>query len=270
MTGHWLRLNKLFSEGKRAVVVAVDHGEFFGPTPGIIDLPRVIAAAEAADGILLSPGMMAHCGSVFSRRGAPLAMVRLNWSTVFCEQWDYDRARTAPVVSPLEALAMGADICLASLTLTTVDETQDARNVEIFAQIASQKRDCGIPLVGEFYPAAVGRLSPDELHSRVYVACRVLAELGADAIKTFYTGERFAEVVQSVPIPVLALGAEKLPTAADALKLAHNAVIAGARGVVFGRNVIQAPDPALFLQGLKLVVKEGATPTEAVTSLGLD
>jgi len=40
--------------------------------------------------------------------------------------------------------------------------------------------------------------------------------------------------------------------------------------VVFGRNVIQAPDPALFLQGLKMVVKEGATPTEAVTGLGLE
>ena len=37
----------------------------------------------------------------------------------------------------------------------------------------------------------------------------------------------------------------------------------GAKGVVFGRNVIQATSPARFLQGLKKVVKEDADP-EAV------
>jgi len=270
MTGHWLRLNKLFSDGKRAVIVAVDHGEFFGPTPGIIDLPEAITAAEQADGILLSPGMMAHCGGVFGTRGAPLAIIRLNWSTVFCEQWDYDQARTVQVTTPQQALAMGADICLASLTFTAVDEEQDARNVELFSKLACQKRECGIPLIGEFYPAAVGRLGQEELHEKVYIACRMLAELGADAIKTFYTGDRFAEVTQAVPIPVFALGAEKLPKPVDALSLASVSVKAGARGVVFGRNVIQADDPALFLKGLKMVVKDEGTPQEVATQLGLD
>lgn len=270
MTGHWLRLNKLFSDGKRAVIVAVDHGEFFGPTEGIIDLPGAISAAEEADGILLSPGMMTHCGSVFDHRGAPLAIIRLNWGTVYCEQWNYEQARTVHVISPQEALAMGADICLASLTLTTSDEEQDSRNVELFARLASQKRECGIPLIGEVFPARVGRLSTEELHEQVYVGCRIIAELGADAIKTFYTGERFNEVIEATPVPVFALGAEKLPEQIDALKLASDATQAGARGVVFGRNVIQAPDPALFLQGLKRVVKEEADPQEVAVELGLE
>ncbi len=270
MTGHWLRLNRLFSDGKRAVIVAVDHGEFFGPTPGILDLPKAISAAEDADGILLSPGMMAHCGNVFSKRGAPLAIIRLNWSTVFCEQWEYDQARTVQVITPQQALALGADICLASLTFTTIDEMQDARNVELFTRLAAQKRECGIPLIGEFYPASVGRLSQEELHERVYVACRVLAEFGADAIKTFYTGPKFSEVTAATPVPVFALGAEKLPNPVDALRLAYDSVQAGARGVVFGRNVIQADDPALFLKALKMVVKEEGTPQEVATELGLD
>jgi DNA-binding CsgD family transcriptional regulator len=42
MEGQWIRLNRLFSGSRRAVIVAVDHGEFFGPTPGIIDLPEAI------------------------------------------------------------------------------------------------------------------------------------------------------------------------------------------------------------------------------------
>ena len=93
--------------------------------------------------------------------------------------------------------------------------------------------------------------------------CRIICELGADAIKTFYTGERFAEVIEGAPVPVFALGAEKTPRPIDALELAHKAVKAGARGVVFGRNVIQADDPAAFLRGLKAVVQGNALPAEA-------
>jgi len=262
--GHDIRLGKLFAEGQNAVIVAVDHGEFFGPTPGIIDLPTAIHNAAEADGILLSPGMMAHCREVFARRGAPLAIIRLNWSTVYCGQWAYQQAYTAKAVSPQEALALGADIGLASLTLTMKDEQRDRDNVAVFAELAAQKRAAGVPLIGEFYPVAPEKLSPEALHQQVYYACRILCELGADAIKTFYTGERFGDVTASVPVPILALGAEKTPEEIDALRLAHEAVTRGARGVVFGRNVIQAADPAKFLEALKRVVKEGLPPEQAM------
>ena len=269
MEGQWIRLNRLFSGARCAVIVAVDHGEFFGPTAGIIDLPSAIHNAKEADGILLSPGMIAHCGGVFDQRGAPLAILRLNWGTVYCDQWGYEQGRSVPVITPQEALKLGADICLCSLTLTTKDEQQDAQNVELFARMASLKRDCGLPMIGEVFPCAVGRLSPEELHAQVFTACRIIAELGADAIKTFYTGDRFNEVCESVPIPVFALGAEKTPLEIDALNLASRAVKAGARGVVFGRNVIQAKDPALFLEGLKRVVKDEADPEDVARDLDL-
>lgn len=263
MEGQWIRFNRLFSGSKRAVIVAVDHGEFFGPTPGIIDLPETIQSLNEADGILLSPGMMAHCGHAFSHRDAPQAIVRLNWSTVYCNQWGYDQARTARIVGPQEALSLGADIALASLTLSGTDQVMDRDNVAIFAQLAEEKRRAGIPLIGEFYPISPDRLAPIQLHDLVYTATRILAELGADAIKTFYTGERFTEVAAACPVPVFCLGAEKTPREIDALSLAYKAVKAGARGVVFGRNVIQAANPSAFLRGLKQVVKEEADP-EAV------
>ena len=263
MEGQWIRLNRLFSGSRRAVIVAVDHGEFFGPTPGIIDVPEAIQSLTEADGVLLSPGMMSHCGSFFAHRNAPQAIVRLNWSTVYCFQWGYDQARTAKIVSPAEALALGADIALASLTISGTDQQMDRDNVAIFAEIATQKRQAGIPLIGEFYPINPEQMAPDQLHKIVYQACRILAELGADAIKTFYTGEDFAEVVEACPVPIFTLGAEKTPTEIDALNLAYKAIRSGARGVVFGRNVIQANSPSRFLQGLKKVVKEDADP-EAV------
>ena len=269
MTGHDIRLGKLFTDGANAVIVAADHGEFFGPTPGIVDLPAAIHAAAEADGVLLSPGMIAHCRRFFQRRGAPLAIIRLNWSTVYCFQWGYHRAPTTKVLSPQQALALGADIALASLTLTMTDEERDRDNVAIFTELAQAKREAGIPLIGEFYPVSPEKLSPDELHQQVYYACRIVAELGADAIKTFYTGEKFAEVAEACPVPIFALGAEKTPREIDALNLAHNAIQSGARGVVFGRNVIQAADPPRFLAALRAVVKEGILPEEAARAAGI-
>lgn len=270
MEGHYIRLNRLFSQGRNVVIVAVDHGEFFGPTPGIMNLPEAIEKIGQADAILISPGMMTHCGHAFGYRGAPMAIVRLNWSTVYCEQWGYRKAHTARVISPAEALALGADLALASLTLRTGDETTDRDNVAIFARLASEKRAAGIPLIGEFYPVAPNDLIREELHSQVSIACRILAELGADAIKTFYTGRRFEEVTSACPVPIFCLGAEKLPKETDALRLAHDALSAGARGVVFGRNVIQAKDPAAFLGALRLVVKDGASPEDAAREYSLD
>jgi class I fructose-bisphosphate aldolase len=56
----------------------------------------------------------------------------------------------------------------------------------------------------------------------------------------------------------------------DALKLAHRAVTAGARGVVFGRKVIQAKEPARLLRALKDVGQGNTAPAEAAAQYGLE
>ena len=91
----------------------------------------------------------------------------------------------------------------------------------------------------------------------------LLAELGADCIKTFHT-QRFPEVVEGCPVPIFGLGAEKTPTQLDALRLARREIDDGARGVVFGRNAIQVPDPPAFQRALIDVVKQGMSPEEAL------
>jgi DhnA family fructose-bisphosphate aldolase class Ia len=88
-------------------------------------------------------------------------------------------------------------------------------------------------------------------------------------VKTFYTGERFREIVDATPVPVLALGSKKLPREIDALGLAAEAIGNGARGVVFGRNLIQAREPERFLDALLAVVKTGVAPDAAATRHGI-
>jgi len=264
MTGKDIRLNRLFSNGKNAVVVAVDHGEFDGPLPGMISLPEVVKRIDpCVSGVLLSPGMLGHCGHAFAYKGAPLAITRLNWSTVYCFHWKYNDADTVPAVSVADAVAAGAEIALVSLTLNTGSEARDAANVQVFCQLANEAKGLGVPVVGEFFPAHSDTIPKEEMHEQVYRCCRILSELGADLIKTFYT-YKFTEVTESCPVPILGLGAEKTPTQLQALELAERIVQGGGRGVVFGRNAIQVPDPAAFQRALCEVVQNGVSAADAV------
>lgn len=269
MNGIDIRLKQLFSEGRNAVVVAVDHGEFDGPIAGMIDLPEVVKRiAPGVSAVLMSPGMIKHCGHVFETKGAPMAMLRINWSTVYAFHWNYNDADTVQAVSVPDAVSAGANVVLISLTLQTGSEERDARNVELFCKLACDAHRLGIPVVGEIFPTHCGELSPEEMHDHVLRGCRIVAELGADVVKTFHT-HRFREVTDGCPVPVLGLGAEKTPTQVEALQLAERIVREGGRGVVFGRNAIQVPDPLAFQRALCAVVQDGAGARDAAGAYSL-
>ncbi|OGO81598.1 MAG: hypothetical protein A2Y21_03805 [Clostridiales bacterium GWC2_40_7] len=270
MIGKDIRFARLLQRGENAVVVAVDHGEFFGPLPGLVDLPKVVESIKEADGILMAPGMVEHCGATFCKTDRPTLIVRLNWASSYAFQWNYNDSYHTEIISPEEALALGVDLGLASCVLKTGNEKTDTGNIKVFADIIKSKRHCGLPIVGEYYPVHKESLSINQLHDQVGVTCRVMSEVGADAVKTFYTGKRFREIVASTPIPVLVLGADKMDKEIQALQLAYDAVNDGARGVFFGRNVIQAKNPTNFLKALKKVVKQGIEPTVAAKEYELE
>ncbi len=269
-TGDEIRLARLFDGGGNAVVVAIDHGLYGGPRPGFNDLADVTRRLAKADGILLSPGMAHHVRDGFKHRGAPAMIIRLNWGTQYATQWGYHESRNVPVISAAEAVALGADIVLVGMSIKTGSEAVDAENVEVVARAVAEKRRAGVPLVGEVYPAGHEDLSPEERHDQIAIGCRIVAELGVDLVKTFFTGDRFCEIVEATPVPVLALGSKKLPRERDALELAAHAVRTGSRGVVFGRNVVQARDPERFLEALRAVVKDGADVGETAARLGIE
>jgi len=262
MDGREIRRRRLFGDG-RAVIIAIDHGLFDGPIAGMEDLPATAGRINPdVDGVLLAPGMLRHCSEVFAGRRRPLAVVRLNWNSVYCFQWNYRLARSAYCYDVEDGLREGMDIPLVSLTLQTLSEERDAANVELCAKLITRCHQFGLPVIGEYFPTGHADMSAADLHENVKVGSRIIAELGADAIKTFHT-HRFAEVTRSCPVPILGLGAEKLPTQLEALKLAEAEVKAGAGGVVFGRNAIQVPDPKAFQSALCEVVRQGAGAQQA-------
>ncbi len=269
MVGQWIRLNRLFSQARRAVVVSLEEGEFIGPTAGLVDVPEIIGDLADADGIALSPGMLRHCGHAFDYRGAPLAVIRLDWSTAHCISPGYDDSASAEVISPCAAQALGADLALASLSLTQTDAAADRASIEMFSRFVRQKRDCGLPLLGEFLPPAAASLVAEQLFDQVHTGCRMMAELGADVAISIFTGERFAETVEACPVPVLAASQNVALRQLDALQFAYQAVKAGARGVLFARQVTGAANPTAFLKALNAVVKEETDPESAAAEFSV-
>ena len=125
--------------------------------------------------------------------------------------------------------ALGADAALGLDFIGTGSPARDVANVELFARLAEEARAAGIPLGAEFYPAyEPEHYGPDRFHDMIHRVLRIASELGADFVKTFYTGPRFAEIVASTPVPIIVLGAgkEEEPVA---LKKAADSMAAGAR-----------------------------------------
>lgn len=267
MDGRALRLRRLMGDGPghgRSVIVAIDHGLFDGPIPAMEDLTATAKKINPdVDAVLLAPGMLRHCAAIFAGHKRPVAVTRLNWNTVYCFGLHYRKAKSVIGTSVEAALAEGMDIALVSLTLQTGCEERDAANVENFTQLTQAAHRLGIPVIGEYFPTGHTDMSPEQLHADVRMGSRIVAELGADAIKTFNTMD-FQAVTSTCPVPVLGLGAEKLPTQLAALELAADEIKAGAAGVVFGRNAIQVADPHAFQAALCEVVREDADPQAMV------
>lgn len=270
MTGLDLRMQRLFSDGKNAVVVAIDHCQTFGPIPGLVDFKAAAESLTEADAVLLPPQMIRFSGHLFTRRGSPMVIARVNWTTRHCVPWGYGESETVEEMSVATAVSLGAELILAPLILKTGSERRDAENVRLFTATANEARALGLPIIGEVFAIPEIEHDRNAFHDYVMRTSRIACELGADAIKTFNTGERFPEVIQGTPIPVLALGAEKLEREVQALELAERSARAGAQGVVFGRNVVQARNPTRFLKALKAVVKDGVAPAQAAAQYGLD
>ncbi len=217
-TGEGIRLARLFDGGSNAVVAAIDHGLYNGPRPGFEDLAAIVDRLKGADAILISPGMAGHVAPVFSRRGAPAMMVRLNWGTQYATQWGYHESRSVPMISAAGAVALGADVVLVGMSIKTgsggrstprtSSHGRPVRRREASGRRADRRR--GLPgrprgrLAGGAPRGHLDRL-PDRRRARASTWSRRSTRASASR-----------EIVRSTPVPILALGAKKLPRELDA------------------------------------------------------
>jgi DhnA family fructose-bisphosphate aldolase class Ia len=145
----------------------------------------------------------------------------------------------------------------------------ELETLEITATVAAACLRDDLPLMVEALPCPAERI-PDPLDPVAMAsACRLGFEHGADVLKTYATGsaQSFAPVVASCPAPVLIAGGPRMDSARAVLETVRNSLDAGGRGVVFGRNIWQSPDPAKMVKALRHLIHDDGEVAEAAELL---
>ncbi len=270
MSGIDLRIKRLFRGKKNLVVSALDHVMEYGDQPGIEDPARAVRNCMGTDALLMSRFMLSRQSDLMAAPEAPVPVIRINWTSAFYYPLDYRKGHTCIATTVEDAVQAGAGAVICSLFLEEKEnEALETENVRVFSEVVRQKERLGIPLIGECYVVEHAEKTKEQLHAKVKRVTRVMAELGADLIKCFFTGERFHEVVQNTPVPVFTIGAEKLPTDLAVLTKAWDSVKQGARGIIFGRNIFMAREPAKIIAALNDVINGGLEPAAAAKKNGL-
>lgn len=241
-----------------------------GMVPGLespIDVIKT-CAAEGADGVLVTPGILEQA---IDEIGELAVMLRLDGgvTTIGPEA----PARLTCEVE--DALAMGAD-CVA--VHATLGAGYEAHELEKVGRVASQGRRWGVPVVAQILSdkMLVNHLDftgqgsaelPPNIAQDISMACRVGVEFGADLIVTRYCGqvEAFRTIAASTSRPILVAGGPMRDSSMEScLHLIDEVLEAGAAGVLFGRNIWQRPDPAAALRAVCALVHDDATVEEAL------
>ncbi len=240
----------------KMIIVPLDHGVSQGPIAGLIDLCGTVdAVAEGgATAVLGHVGLALHG---HRRSGEDIGLIlHLSASTSLGP----DPNNKVIVNTVTHALRMGAD---AVSVHVNIGADSEAAMLADLGQISIECMEWGMPLLAMMYPR--GRKITDENGVEyVKLAARVAAELGADIVKTVYTGDpdTFREVTEGCSVPVVVAGGSKTDDRAM-LELVEGAMLGGAAGISIGRNVFQHRKPALFLQAARLVLMEQRTADEA-------
>jgi fructose-bisphosphate aldolase/2-amino-3,7-dideoxy-D-threo-hept-6-ulosonate synthase len=170
------------------------------------------------------------------------------------------------VCSVQEAVRLGADAVSVHVNVGAQDEDKMLSNL---GKVAEDCEAFGIPLLAMMYPR--GPKITDEHDVNVVAhAARIGAELGADIIKTNYTGniETFKTVTESCPIPVVIAGGPKCKSLQEVLQTTYDALQGGAAGLSIGRNVFQCDRPTQICRALNAIVHEGASVEQGQKILG--
>ncbi len=259
--GKAIRMERIMNRNTgKTVIVPMDHGVTVGPIDGLINMSQTVdfIAEGGANAVIGHIGLPKYG---HRHHGKDIGLIlHLSASTSLSPKPN----KKVLVNSVENALRMGADAV--SIHINVGDENE-AEMLKDFGRIAIKCAYWGMPLIAMMYPRGP-KIDDEKGLEYVKIAARVGAELGADFVKTNYTGDpdSFAKVVEGCPAPVLIAGGSKL-TDEETFKMIEGAMQAGAKGISIGRNVFQHKNPTYFVKAACAMVHEGLSAKEALQML---
>lgn len=256
------RLNHIFREDRKTFIVAVDHGNAFNVLPAMKYPGKIISevARAGADAFLATVGLVDKFADDFHGKGI---ILRLDGSCSFLGSKDKP---LQTVVSVEDALRFGADSVISMGFPGSKWEDQILRDLSNNIMACNK---WGVPLVAEMLPRGFEGGADSRTPENIIFACRMGAEMGADIIKTEYTGspETFKELCDSVYVPVVILGGSKKVPEEKLLTDIKEALDAGGSGIAMGRNIWNHENPARFAGAIAKLIHEDCSVEAALKEL---
>jgi putative autoinducer-2 (AI-2) aldolase len=243
------RLSRIFNpESGKTVMLAFDHGYFQGPTTGLERIDVTIKPlVPYADALMLTRGILRTV--IDPESNNPIVMRASGGPTIL-----KDLSNEHLAVDVEDALRMNVSAVAVQVFIGGNFETQTVNNM---TRLIDQCNRYGIPVLAV---TAVGKeLTRDARY--IGLATRILAELGASIVKTYFV-PGFEAIAAACPVPIVIAGGKKMDEL-DALKMARNAIDQGASGVDMGRNIFQSDAPVSMIKAVRKVVHENYTPEQA-------
>ena len=237
------------TDGK-AVMLAVDHGYFLGPTEKLESPTKTIRPLlKYCDSLMLTRGILRT--SVDARFPIPIVLRVSGGSSIIGNDLSNEKITT----SVKDAIRLNVSALAMSIFVGAKHEHDSLVSL---GNLVNEAQEFGIPVLAV---TAVGK----ELEKRdaryLSLACRIASEFGAHIVKTYYC-ENFEKVVESCPVPVIIAGGPKLAER-EALELTFNAIKFGASGVDMGRNIWQSDHPVPMIRAVRSIVHGQANVNQA-------
>ena len=255
--GKSIRLERIIDrKSRRTIIVPMDHGLTMGSIQGLENMADMVdkVAEGGANAVLMHSGMV---GVGHRKYGRDIGLIiHLSGATNLSPHPN----RKVLVCSVERALKLGADAVSIHINIGADEEPEMFKDAH---KVVESSREWGVPIIAMMYPR--GQNIQDENDSEVVnIAVRAGAELGADIVKTNYTGDidSFKYIVKSVSVPVIIAGGPKMDTVPELLQVAFDSIQAGGAGVAFGRNVFQAEDPTKLVNALSKIIHNNYTLDE--------
>lgn len=259
VTGLQIRMDRILRKGKM-LCIPMDHGISNGPIEGLENPAEIIQKCElhGLTSVIINKGILKSLPRP-SRVGV---LVHFSSSTTLSTSPN----RKMLTGSVEEALRLGADGVSLHINIGGKEEPE---MLEQLGKIAEGCHKWNMPLLAMMYPRGENIKNPHDPEIVGHVA-RIGAELGADIVKTVYTGDidSFSKIVKSTPVPVVIAGGPKAKTDADVLQMTEDAMKAGARGVTYGRNIFAHTDPSSMVSALAAIIFRKESAKEAEKRIG--
>lgn len=280
------RLGRLLGADGRCFDVAIDHGVFNEPTflGGIEDMPAAVRTIVDArpDAIQLTPGQAPLLQQVPGKE-KPALVLRVDVANVYGPN-PPDELFCVPLDGGVEQAVRLDAACVVAFLLLVPHETARRGagracldlHRQCIENLSRLKPDCerfGMPLMVEpiaMKPDGKGGYAVDGDPATIATLVRQAVEIGADVIKADPTDELddFRRVVRVAGgKPVLVRGGGKA-SEEEIFARTERVMLAGAAGIVYGRNVIQHAKPSAITRAFMAIVHDGADAARAMRILG--